>query len=195
MGETLPLATIQAAVFAFLQNREDVVVFGAQAVNAWVSEPRMTQDIDLLALNATDLAEEIRQMLSEQFQIAVRVREVKTGLGYRVYQLQKSGNRHLIDIRTVEQLPSFKRIEGVLIIAPADLIAQKVIAFYKRRGKPKAGTDWRDIAMLLLTFPEFKENPSLVANTLQNAQASAEVLAAWQDLAQQDIQPADDDDF
>ena len=28
-------------------------------------------------LNATDLAEEIRQMLSEQFQIAVRVREVK----------------------------------------------------------------------------------------------------------------------
>ena len=160
MGETLPLATIQAAVFAFLQNREDVVVFGAQAVNAWVSEPRMTQDIDLLALNATDLAEEIRQMLSEQFQIAVRVREVKTGLGYRVYQLQKSGNRHLIDIRTVEQLPSFKRIEGVLIIAPADLIAQKVIAFYKRRGKPKAGTDWRDIAMLLLTFPEFKENPS-----------------------------------
>ena len=195
MGETLPLATIQAAVFAFLQNREDVVVFGAQAVNAWVSEPRMTQDIDLLALNATDLAEEIRQMLSEQFQIAVRVREVKTGLGYRVYQLQKSGNRHLIDIRTVEQLPSFKRIEGVLIIAPADLIAQKVIAFYKRRGKPKAGTDWRDIAMLLLTFPEFKENPSLVANTLQNAQASAEVLAAWQDLAQQDIQPAADDDF
>ena len=195
MGETLPLATIQAAVFAFLQNREDVVVFGAQAVNAWVSEPRMTQDIDLLALNATDLAEEIRQMLSEQFQIAVRVREVKTGLGYRVYQLQKSGNRHLIDIRTVEQLPSFKRIEGVLIIAPADLIAQKVIAFYKRRGKPKAGTDWRDIAMLLLTFPEFKENPSLVANTLQNAQASAEVLAAWQDLAQQDIQSADDDDF
>ena len=195
MGETLPLATIQAAVFAFLQNREDVVVFGAQAVNAWVSEPRMTQDIDLLALNATDLAEEIRQMLSEQFQIDVRVREVKTGLGYRVYQLQKSGNRHLIDIRTVEQLPSFKRIEGVLIIAPADLIAQKVIAFYKRRGKPKAGTDWRDIAMLLLTFPEFKENPSLVANTLQNAQASAEVLAAWQDLAQQDIQPADDDDF
>ncbi|MGD1931463.1 MAG: nucleotidyl transferase AbiEii/AbiGii toxin family protein [Leptolyngbyaceae cyanobacterium] len=195
MGETLPLATIQAAVFAFLQNREDVVVFGAQAVNAWVSEPRMTQDIDLLALNATDLAEEIRQMLSEQFQIAVRVREVKTGLGYRVYQLQKSGNRHLIDIRTVEQLPSFKRIEGVLIIAPADLIAQKVIAFYKRRGKPKAGTDWRDIAMLLLTFPEFKENPSLVANTLQNAQASAEVLAVWQDLAQQDIQPAADDDF
>ena len=43
--EPLPLATIQAAVFEFLRDRDDVVVFGAQAVNAYVGEPRMTQDI------------------------------------------------------------------------------------------------------------------------------------------------------
>ena len=35
--EPLPLATIQAGVFEFLPAREDVVVFGAQAVNAYLT--------------------------------------------------------------------------------------------------------------------------------------------------------------
>jgi hypothetical protein len=194
MGETLPLATLQAAVFEFLQNRDDVVIFGAQAVNAWVSEPRMTQDIDLLALNAAALAEEIRALLSQQFQITVRVREVKAGLGYRVYQLQKTGNRHLVDIRNVDKLPASERIENVLILSPAALIAQKVIAFHQRRGKPKAGTDWRDIAMLLLTFPQLKQDPGSVTAALVEAQVGADILAVWQDFVQQDIQPVDEDE-
>ena len=194
MGEALPLATIQAAVFEFLQNRDDVVIFGAQAVNAWVSEPRMTQDIDLLALDGAALAEAIRLLLSQQFQIAVRVREVKAGLGYRVCQLQKTGNRHLVDIRSVEKLPAADRIESILILSPAALIAQKVIAFHQRRGKPKAGTDWRDIAMLLLTFPDLKEDSGSVTEYWVEAQAGADILAVWQDLVQQDIQPIDEDE-
>ena len=48
MQETLPLATIQDAVLEFLRGRKDVVVFGAQAVNAYVNEPRMTQDLSLI---------------------------------------------------------------------------------------------------------------------------------------------------
>lgn len=48
MQESLPLATIQEAVPDFLRGRSDAVVFGAQAVNAYVDEPRMTQDIDHL---------------------------------------------------------------------------------------------------------------------------------------------------
>ena len=40
MSETLPLATIQQAVLEFLHGRDDAVVFGAQAVNAYVPEPR-----------------------------------------------------------------------------------------------------------------------------------------------------------
>jgi hypothetical protein len=44
MREPLPLATIQNAVLEFLRGRDDVVVFGAQAVNAYVGEPRMTQE-------------------------------------------------------------------------------------------------------------------------------------------------------
>ena len=52
MGEPLPLATLQHAVLEFLRGRDDVVVFGAQAGNAYVNEPRMTQDLDLLSTHA-----------------------------------------------------------------------------------------------------------------------------------------------
>jgi hypothetical protein len=194
MAEQLPLAAIQEAVLEFLQNRDDVVLFGAQAVNAWVAEPRMTQDIDLLSYRAAELADDIRTFLSEQFQIAVRVRAVKAGLGYRVYQLQKQGNRHLVDVRAVESLPPAERIEQVLVITPTALIAMKVIAFYQRKGKPKAGTDWRDIAMLLLTYPELKAHPGPVTEALMKARAIPEVLSLWEELVQQDIQPMDEDE-
>lgn len=41
----------------FLHGREDVVLTEAQAVNAYVSEPRMTQDVDLLSNRAREFAE------------------------------------------------------------------------------------------------------------------------------------------
>jgi len=194
MGEQLPLAVLQESVLEFLQDRDDAVLFGAQAVNAWVDEPRMTQDIDLLSSRAADLAEDIRSWLATKFQIAVRVREVKAGLGYRIYQLQKGKNRHLVDIRAVEALPPSQRIEDVLVISPAALIALKVIAFYQRRGKPKAGTDWRDIAMLLLEFPELKVHPGPITEQLITENAKPEILSVWQDLVQQDIQQVEEDD-
>jgi len=194
MAESLPLATIQAAVLEFLRDRTDVVVFGAQAVNAWVSEPRMTQVIDLISSRASELAEEVRQLLATQFQIAVRVREIKAGLGYRVYQLQKTGNRHLVDIRQVETLPLAESIASVLVMAPATLVAYKVVALHQRRGQPKAGTDWRDIAMLLLTFPDLKADPGPVTKELLALTAEPEIFRVWQDLVQQPIQPVNDDD-
>ena len=39
MAEPLPLATLQKAVLEFLRGRDDVVVFGAQAVNVDVRRP------------------------------------------------------------------------------------------------------------------------------------------------------------
>src|SRR5881396_2573811 len=89
MREPLPLATIHEAVLEFLRGRADVVVFGATAVNAYVSEPRMTQDIDLMSIRAAELAEEIRKYLSERFHIAVRIRVIRKGKGYRVLQIRK----------------------------------------------------------------------------------------------------------
>jgi hypothetical protein len=194
MQEPLPLATIQNAVLQFLRNRDDVVVFGAQAVNAYVGEPRMTQDIDLLSPRAEELAEELRDYLSQRFHIAVHIREVGQGRGYRLYQVQKTGNRHLVDLRLVETLPEAQRIEQVLIMAPAELIASKVISYYQRRGKPKSGTDWRDLAMLLLKFPEFKQDASVVVDHLKASGAGPEILAVWQEIVATEIIPEDDED-
>ena len=194
MNETLPLATIQEAVLEFLRGRDDAVVFGAQAVNAYVPEPRMSQDIDLLSTRAAELAEELRTHLSDRFPVAVRVREVADGRGYRLYQIQKTGNRHLVDIRLVTSLPPSQRIAQVLVVSPEELIALKVIAYHLRRGQPKSGTDWRDIAMLLLAFPDLKISDGLVAERLRAENAGEEVMKLWQELANQKIQTTDEDD-
>jgi hypothetical protein len=198
MREPLPLATIQEAVLEFLRGREDVAVFGAQAVNAYVDEPRMTQDIDLLSPRARELAEELRELLSEKFHVSVRVREVGEGKGFRIYQVQKTGNRHLVDVRPVAALPETRTIEEIKVLSPAELIASKVISYNARRGKPKSGTDWRDLAVLLLTFPELKSETSKVTAILQSTGAGENALQVWRELVAQEIEletPDDDLDF
>jgi len=194
MREPLPLATLHNAVLEFLRGRDDVVVFGAQAVNAYVNEPRMTQDLDLLSTHAEGVAQELRDHLRQRFRIAVRIRRVGEGRGFRVFQVRKSGNRHVVDLRRVETLPGAERIAGVLVMAPAELIASKVIAYQQRRGQPKAGTDWRDLAMLLLTFPDLKRDPGPVGDRLHAAGATPEVFAVWKELVAQEIRSAEEDE-
>jgi hypothetical protein len=196
MREPLPLATIHDAVLEFLRGRDDAVVFGAQAVNAYVGEPRMSQDIDLISTRATELAEELREYLSERFHIAVRVRVIGAGKGYRLFQIQQPRNRHLVDLRAAESLPHAERIEDVLVMSPPELIAHKVISYHGRRGQPKAGTDWRDLAMLLLTFPELKKGQGAVSEALRSMKVGEDVMKAWSDLvAQEIVEPEDDGEF
>jgi hypothetical protein len=195
-GETLPLATIHSSILTFLRGRDDGVVCGAQAVNAYVPEPRMTQDVDLLSTRAEELAEELREHLSQQFHVAVRVREIGKGRGYRLFQIQKSGNRHPIDVRPVNSLPPAQRVAGVLVMAPAELIASKVRSFYRRRAQPKSFTDRRDIAELLLQFLELKQSSGPVTEALRADGAEPEILTVWQQLVAQEIQaPNEDDEF
>src|ERR1051325_11510799 len=193
MREPLPLATVHEAVLEFVRGRNDVVVFGATAVNAYVSEPRMTQDIDLMSLRAADLAEEVREFLSERFHIAVRVRTIGGGKGYWVFQVRKEGNRHLVDLRPIATLPNAELIDGVKVITPAELIARKVISLHSRRGQPKSGTDWRDLAMLFLAFPDLKTESGVVSEILNSLNASEEELKTWSEVARQNIEPPDDD--
>lgn len=192
MQEPLPLATIQDAVLDFLRGRSDAVLFGAQAVNAYVEEPRMTQDVDILSLHPEELAKELRNHLATRFHIAVRVRELPQARAF-LFQIQKPKNRHLADIRPVAVLPPAQRLEGVLVAAPEELIARKVITFQMRRGRPKSGTDWRDLALLLLKFPELKRRGGPVADRLRAAGAGREALEAWKELAAQEILPEQED--
>ncbi len=191
MRETLPLSKIHEAVFEFLQGREDVVLFGAQAVNAYVSEPRMTQDIDLLSTRADELAEELKDFLNQKFHIAVRVRTVADGKGFRVYQIRNEGNRHLVDLRMVSEFPATETIEKIKVLSPVELLTGKVISYHSRQGKPKAGTDYRDLGMLLLRFPELKEK---VSESLRAKNVSDSVLEIWAEISSQNFQFEDEDE-
>ena len=190
MREPLPLATIHEALLDFLRGRKDAVLFGAIAVNAYVSEPRMTQDIDLLSTDAKNLAEELKSFLSEKFHIAVRIREIGDK-GLRIYQVRKEGNRHLIDVRFVADFPATEIVEEIQVLSPLELIVSKVISFKSRYGKPKSWTDRRDIAVLLLRFPELKEK---VAENLRVKNVGEAVLKVWTEISEENFQFEDEDE-
>jgi hypothetical protein len=194
MKEPLPLATIHEAVLEFLRNRGDAVLFGAQAVNAYVDEPRMTQDVDILSTRASEFAEELRVHLSKTFTIAVRVRIVGGGLGFRVFQLRQPKNRHLADVRQVESLPPNQAVAEVRVPTPEELIAQKVLSYSRRRDQPKGGTDLRDVMILLLAFPALQSEFGPVRDRLVANGADEAVLASWRELALTKIASDDFDD-
>ncbi len=194
MKEPLPLARIHDAVLDFLRNRDDAVLFGAQAVNAYVDEPRMTQDVDILSTRASQLAEEIRAQLAAEFTIAVRVREVASGRGFRVFQLREPKNRHLVGIRQTENLPANQVIAEVRVLSPEELIAQKVISLTARSNQPKGDTDRRDLKMLLLQYPGLKVESGAVKICLTRAAATQETLAEWAKIVASSIEPQADDE-
>lgn len=194
MHEPLPIGRIQEAIFDFLRGREDVVMFGAQAVNAYVAENRMTQDVDIMSTRAPEIAEELRHYLNEKFHIAVRVRNVRDGLGYRVYQLQKPENRHLADVRPVSSFPPSQRIDGVLVPLPEEVIANKVTAYVRRKEKPKGGTDLRDIRSMLLQYPNLKTLDGPVAERLRENEADETAFSQWREFVEKELESEDDDD-
>lgn len=195
MREPFPLAVIHDAIlFEFLPGRDDAVLFGAQAVNAYVEESRLTQDVDIASPRAEELAEELRQFLNKRFHIAVRLRSVHEGIGYRIYQVQKPKNRHLVDVRPIDVLPPCQRVQEVLVVTPPQLICEKVISMVQRTKVAKGFTDRADLYRLLLTFPELKSVEGPVAERLRAAGASAEVMSAWKELVAQEILPEDDAD-
>ena len=194
MGEPAPLSAIQEFVLEMLRDREDAAVFGAQAVNAYVDEPRMSQDVDILSVHAEQLAEDIRAALNEAFQIAARVRSVPSGLGFRVYQVRKPKNRHLVDVRHVPELPPCQRIERILVPTAPELIAQKVISMVSRPNTAKGMTDVADLRRLLIAFPDLKSQNGPVKQSLLAKSVSEQTLHAWHEVVQQEIE-LDDDEY
>ncbi|MCE9533907.1 MAG: nucleotidyl transferase AbiEii/AbiGii toxin family protein [Planctomycetes bacterium] len=193
MNEPLPLATIHDAVLEFLRGRDDAVLFGAYAVNAYVKEPRMTQDVDIASTRAEALAEELRAHLNERFHIAVQVRTVREGIGYRIYQVRKPENRHLVDLRPVETLPPSQHVEDVMVVTPPELIANKVMSMVSRQHKAKGIIDRADAYRVLLAFPALKSLEGSVAERLRAAGATEKVLDAWKELVATQILPEDED--
>ena len=116
----------------------------------------MSQDVNILSPRAEELVEELSRLLNERFHIAVRIRMVAEGLGYRLDQLCKPRNRHFVDLRKMKQLPACKRVERVLIPPPPELVGQKLTSMVSRAKTAKGMTDAADLRRLLPTFPELK---------------------------------------
>lgn len=192
--EPWPLATIQDAIlFEFLPGRNDLVLCGSQAVNAYIEQMRLTQDVDLLSIHAKRLAEEVKEFLHRRFLMELCIGTVRRGMGYRVDQIRRPKDRHLIDVRSVESLPPSLLVHDVLVLTPPELICRKVISMVDRTRGTKGFLDKADLFRLLLTFPELKTTQGSVAERLRAAHSSPRVMAAWEDLVAQEILPDDDE--
>ncbi len=189
------MATIHQAVLEFMQGREDSAIVGAHAVNAYVDLPRMTSDVDILSLNAEVFAEDIKQSLADRFHIEIVFRKVTQGVGFRLYQIREPQNRHLVDVRQIDSLPPTQIVQNVQVIAPAELIAMKVISMAARAGKAKGLTDEADLLRLLLAFPQLKSKQSEIEKILTAHHASEQALQIWQAMIIREIEPDDDDAY
>ena len=152
----------------------------------------MTAGVDLLSTDGLGLANDLRAWLSDKFHIAVRVREVVDG-GFRVYQLRKPKNRHLVHVRHVAALPAFRQIEGIRVVEPAELVALKAMAVAGRKSHEKALSDRLDLHRQLRTFPELRAEDGLVPLRLSTLGASGDALLAWQEVARQPLESVDDE--
>lgn len=180
--EPLPLATVHDAVLNFLRGRDDIVLDGSQAVNAYVTEARMTDDVDVLTPCPQFIADEIRAHLEREFRIDVRVCGLGgRGIDFRVYQQREPRDRRFVDVRHAAPLPEAQRVGGVLVLRPAEVFARKLVARASRRGAPRSGTDLRDLAVLILRFPEFKTDDREIVAALRALGATP---AVHQDLAE-----------
>ena len=79
------------------------------------------------------------------------------------------------------------------VFQPCGWSGGKVFACVARAGKPKAFTDRRDLAVLLLAFPELKSESGPVRERLEAMGAGPETLAAWSAIAREEILPEDED--
>lgn len=193
MANEVTLAEIHRVVLNFLQNRSDSIVFGAQAVNLYVDEPRMTQDVDVMSMIAAELSELIRSELHQKLNIAVRVRSVASEKGFRVYQLRSPGNRHLVDVRQVDELLPSRSFEGILVVNPEELVVLKLVSLASRPNTPKGMTDRADLLRLLLAYPSYRSNRLTIDALLKERNASDEVIAIWESVVSSEIQPDSDD--
>jgi hypothetical protein len=192
-GEDLTLATVWRELGAFLLTRDDVVLFGSHAVNAYVSIERMTSDVDLMSTSAERIAEEICDRLTARFQRVFRARSPNPG-AFRIEEVRQPEDRHLVDVRQVTELPPSRTIEGIKVLAPADLVATKVISMVARARRDKGLTDEVDLHRLIHALPGLGVSYDDVADRLKRMRASDAAVSAWLEAARQPLEVDDDDE-
>ncbi len=190
--EPLPLAIIHDVVLEFLRGRTDAVLWGTQAINAYIDQPRMSQCVDILSPRAAELAEELRVLPCGRFQMEVRTRNEGSGIPYRLEQVRKPKNRLLVVVRNIESIPVHQVIEEVLVAQPTDLICQRVASMTNHPGTAREMMELSDIYRLLLAFPKLKSWKGQVTDRLRESGAPNFVLDAWREIVDTEIEAEDE---
>lgn len=193
-NDPLPLARIQDAVLQFLRHRQEAVLFGAQAVNAYVDESRMTPEVDILSTRAAHFSEELAAFLTGALGVAVFVHKGARGRSFRLHQVRQPKNRRLVHVRQVARLPPTRTIADIRVPTPEELIAQKVISAARRCAQPKGDTDRRDLKVLLLAHSHLKSQTGPVFDRLSALNADKRAKEEWRKLVESEIQVPEPED-
>ncbi len=97
-------------------------------------------------------------------------------------------------MRPVIALPPAERVNDVLVVTPAELIANKTMSMVGRQHKPKGLIDRADLYRLLLKFPDLKVAEGAVAQRLRADGADTAVMTAWNALVAEEIEAEDEDE-
>jgi hypothetical protein len=182
MPQIVPLAEIQRFVLEQLQLRPgDTVIIGAQAVNAYTSVRRNTDDVDVVSTQPVAVAAMLEEALHERFHIAVR--GTKTKNTTRIYQRAAHGapKRFLVDIESVSELPPHREKFGLLVVNPEELLAMKVKAASERKHRPEGQTDRADIMRLLERFPHLRDSKE-VPDRMRERGAGEAAHVLWNEI-------------
>jgi hypothetical protein len=93
----------------------------------------------------------------------------------------------------VDRLPGSRRIAGVQVAAPAELVAMKVLSVDARRGREKGISDRLDLHRLLRVFPALRDEAGEVVERLRAWSAPTTTFATWRELLAERIEPDADD--
>ena len=140
--------TIQREVLDFISGRQDIVVIGAWGVNmhASLNDQRHTNDIDVVTVNAREIANLIASHLHQRLGIAARIRECKHV--FRVYRKLNGRTQHLVDILGSKTLPDHCSIGGIMVATVASLIKMKEFSEKQRSDPRKKLLDQADLISL-----------------------------------------------
>ena len=151
MREPHPLAVIHDAVLEFLRDRTDAVLFGAQAVNAYVTEVADDTGRGHCLHARRRIGGGIASLPSQAFPYCrARRGKLEAESAIASTRCSKPENRHLIDVRPVAELPPAQLVQNVLVVTPPELIANKMCSMIGRGHKPKGFQDQADLYRLLL---------------------------------------------
>ena len=185
-------AALHLAAVRALKGRTDAALFGTHAVNAYASEVRATSDVDVLTTRPAEVAAAVVDAVRKRCGVTLSIAEGRNGLVLN--RPDRPRGCHVADVRPVDRLPPVRRIERVLVVAPAELLAGKLAVAAARAGRPRSHTDHRDIYSLLLTFPDLKTETGPVRDRLLANGAPPEALAAWSDWVTREIESDGEDD-